>query len=48
MEQLNIENKNIQNIREYFELLRPLAIVFARYGVYGLRIDIRINGLPEI
>jgi ribosomal protein S13 len=39
MEQLNIENKNIKNIREYFELLRPLARVFARYGVYELRID---------
>jgi hypothetical protein len=39
MEQFNIEN--IQRIREYFELLRPLARVFSGYGVYELRIDPR-------
>jgi hypothetical protein len=37
MEQPNIEN--IIRIREYFELLRPLARVFSGYGVYELRID---------
>jgi hypothetical protein len=39
MEQFNIEN--IQRIKEYFELLRPLARVFSGYGVYELRIDPR-------
>jgi hypothetical protein len=39
MEQFNTEN--IQQIREYLELLRPLASVFSNYGVYELRIDPR-------
>ncbi len=39
MEQFNIEN--IQRVKEYFELLRPLARVFSGYGVYELRIDPR-------
>jgi hypothetical protein len=37
MEQFNIEN--IQKVKEYFDLLRPLARVFSGYGVYKLRID---------
>ncbi len=39
MEQFNIEN--IQRVKEYFELLRPLARIFSGYGVYELRIDPR-------
>jgi hypothetical protein len=40
MEQFN-NIENIQRVKEYFELLRPLARVFSGYGVYELRIDPR-------